>query len=297
MTEHHTNGDEVETVIQAYLDYLDGVGPKPTLDHLDDAGRRQATALIESLRAGRGMDPYASRPPIEALLAGTELESALATSEAWRLAADAAAVRDVLSNADPSARIEVERSRAGLETIVFRHLDLRVHFLLVDARTPAVSDTVRTILERQLSDDPDIEYFGVIASRDEELSTQLLSAADLGPTTTTPHGAAPASWMAVLPLPWAARRVVELGAPEWDSFNLDSSTPEPLDVKSVVAEIAHDVITREARRAYRGDKARAYKSLLGHEDTFADLVEHVAIRGAANVDLEAETLRIAREAA
>lgn len=303
MTEHHTNGDadEVEAVIQAFLDYLEGVGPEPTLDHLDEERRHEAAALIESLRAGRGMDPYASRPSIEAMLAGTDFESALPAAGLTRTGADrgadTAAICEVVSSADPRGRIEVEHGADGTDTIVLGHLDLRVRFLLVDAPSPAVTDEVRAVLARQLSHDPDVEYFGVVASLDEELSTQLLSAADLGPTTMAPYSDAQASWTAVLPLAWATRRVVELGAPEWESFDLDADTIEPLDVESVATQTAHEVIAREAGRAYRGDKARAYKSLVGRDGAFVDLVEQVAARGSVNVDLESEAWRIAREAA
>lgn len=307
MTEHHTHGDadEVEAVIQTFLDYLEGAGPEPTLDHLDEEARHEAAALIESLRAGRGMDPYASRPSIETMLAGTEFEDALPVADLTRTGddrgadtgPDAAGICEVVSSADPRGRIEVEHGEDGTETIVLRHLDLRVRFLLLDAPSPAITDEVRAVLARQLSHDPDVEYFGVVASLDQELSTQLLSAADLGPTTMAPYSDAQASWTAVLPLAWATRRVVELGAPEWESFDLDADTIEPLDVKTVATQTAHEVIAREAGRAYRGDKARAYQSLVGRERAFVDLAEQVAARGAVNVDLQSEAWRIAREAA
>lgn len=303
MTEHNTHGDadEVEAVIQAFLDYLEGVGPEPTLDHLDEERRNEAAALIGSLRAGRGMDPYASRPSIEAMLAGTEFEGTLPaaglTDTGADTGADTAAICEVVSSADPRSRIEVEHGADGTETIVLSHLDLRVRFLLLSARTPAVTDEVRAVLARHLSHNPDVEYFAVVARLDQELSTQLLSAADLGPTTMAPYSDAQASWTAVLPLAWATRRVVELGAPEWESFDFDADTIEPLDVESVATQTAHEVITREASRAYRGDKARAYESLVGRDRAFVALVEQVAALGAANVDLESEAWRIAREAA
>ena len=65
--------DPVDVVMLAFLDYLDGTAPRPALDHLSDEDRRRAETLMNSLKAGRGIDPHASRPSIEALLAGTRL--------------------------------------------------------------------------------------------------------------------------------------------------------------------------------------------------------------------------------
>lgn len=54
----------------AYLDYLEGLrdGP-PQPEHLPPGLRRDAEAFINSITAARGIDPYASRPSIEQLLA------------------------------------------------------------------------------------------------------------------------------------------------------------------------------------------------------------------------------------
>ena len=54
---------------EAYLDYLDGErDAAPTLDNLLGEQRRLAEAFIETIEAARGIDPYASRPPLEKLL-------------------------------------------------------------------------------------------------------------------------------------------------------------------------------------------------------------------------------------
>lgn len=73
--------DRIDAVIEAFLDHLDGSGEMPTLDHLDPQERARAEELIASLKSGRGIDPYASRPSLEHLLAGTPLESALQQAE------------------------------------------------------------------------------------------------------------------------------------------------------------------------------------------------------------------------
>lgn len=66
--------DPVEAAVIAYLDHLEHGTPEPSLDHLSDDDRRLANELIGSMRDGRGIDVYRSRPSLEALLAGTDFE-------------------------------------------------------------------------------------------------------------------------------------------------------------------------------------------------------------------------------
>ena len=62
--------DELSDFRDAYLDYLEGIREEPpTLDRLTGDKRRTAEAFVESITASRGVDPYASRPSIEQLLA------------------------------------------------------------------------------------------------------------------------------------------------------------------------------------------------------------------------------------
>ena len=63
--------DPVDGVILAFLDYVEGMGPPPTLDHLGDSDRPRAEALLDIVGAGHGIDPRASRPSVEAMLADT----------------------------------------------------------------------------------------------------------------------------------------------------------------------------------------------------------------------------------
>lgn len=67
MTNEHDNLDKFR---DAYLDYLEGdLDKPPALDDLTEIQRRTAEGFIESIEAARGVDPYASRPTIERLLA------------------------------------------------------------------------------------------------------------------------------------------------------------------------------------------------------------------------------------
>lgn len=72
--------DRVDAVVEAFLEHLEGLSEAPALDDLDADERARAEALIGSLEAGRGIDPYASRPSLEQLLADTPLETALDAS-------------------------------------------------------------------------------------------------------------------------------------------------------------------------------------------------------------------------
>ena len=62
--------DALHRFKDAYLDYLEGDRDEPpALEDLPVEKRRAAEAFIESITAARGVDPYASRPSIEQLLA------------------------------------------------------------------------------------------------------------------------------------------------------------------------------------------------------------------------------------
>lgn len=57
----------------AYLDYREGQSDEaPSFDGLSGRDRRVAEAFVESSEAAAGIDPYASRPSLEKLLAGIE---------------------------------------------------------------------------------------------------------------------------------------------------------------------------------------------------------------------------------
>ena len=57
----------------AYLDYREGQSnERPSLDSLNDTARRAAEVFVESSEAAVGIDPYASPPSLEKLLAGIE---------------------------------------------------------------------------------------------------------------------------------------------------------------------------------------------------------------------------------
>ncbi len=70
----------------AYLDYREGQSKEPpSLEGLSGRDRRAAEAFVESSDAASGIDPYASRPSIEKLLAGiAQAKGSTPASEAKR---------------------------------------------------------------------------------------------------------------------------------------------------------------------------------------------------------------------
>ncbi|MDE0033499.1 MAG: hypothetical protein OXU75_10245 [Deltaproteobacteria bacterium] len=65
-----TKDDHLRKFREAYLDYLEGDRDEPpALEDLPERQRRTAAAFIESITAAHGVDPYASRPSIEQLVA------------------------------------------------------------------------------------------------------------------------------------------------------------------------------------------------------------------------------------
>jgi hypothetical protein len=61
--------DPVDELLDAYFDYLEGVGEEPSLDHLTTEQRAEAEQLIASLKAAQGINPESSRPSLAALMA------------------------------------------------------------------------------------------------------------------------------------------------------------------------------------------------------------------------------------
>jgi hypothetical protein len=286
----------VDAVVLAFLDHLEGVAPRPTLEHLTDSDRARAEALVAGLVAGRGIDPHASRPSVESLLAGTPLAALFPGGGAGGEdsgGVDLTTVQRVLGDVDSRALVAIDSASA---TVVYSYLDLQARFLLVATATPVVTEEVRAEVETLFESDPDTSRVGVVAAGSDELLTQVLSADDVGPTITTPRGDPHLRWEPRLPLALAARRILEQLAPEWPSFDFDRAQGDALDVAAVAADIARRVIERESARSYRGDKRRAYRTLVGHERAFADLVVKVSAPR-SDVDLDQETTRILQAAA
>ena len=57
--------DKFQNFMSEYLDYLEGArNTPPTFDTLSGTQRRRAEDFVETIKATRGIDPNATRPPI-----------------------------------------------------------------------------------------------------------------------------------------------------------------------------------------------------------------------------------------
>lgn len=329
-TGHGDNGtepaatDPVEAVVASYLDYLEGTGERPPLDHLAADDRDSAIALINSMLTGRGIQLDGSTPSVEALLAGTELESLLATPDPARghhghgdrqgsgsdreeaaehtgqqLNRKRARVEQIaaaLHRADNRVMVRAEPHRLLGPAVTATYLDLQVVFVPVDEPTPEIGKDTRSILRRVLNDDTNLDCVGLVADSADQL-TQLVAAPDLGPATATPSDGAHLHFQPVLPLPLALGAMLERAAPTWEPFTADASAQEPMQLAGIAAEAARRALARECTRPYHGDKGRAYKSFADAEATFTSLVLRLATPGTTGAAMADAIDRIALDAA
>jgi hypothetical protein len=327
---HRENGtepaatDPVEAVVASYLDYLEGTAGCPDLGLLTAEDRRRAVAAINSMLTGRGIQLDGSTPSVEALLAGTELESLLATSapasgdrghggsQGGGLQRGAAAehtgrqidrkrarveqIAAALHPADSRVMVRAEPHKLLGPAVTVTYLDLNVVFVPIDGPAPVITEDTRSVLSRVLDDDTDLDCVGVVADS-ADLLTQLVSAPDLGPAAAVPSDELQPPWTPVLPLPLALAAMLELAAPVWEPFAAGTGAQEPLQVAGIAADAARRVLARESSRAYRGDKGRAYKSFAGSEATFASLITRLATPGTTDAAIADAIDRIALDAA
>ena len=123
--------DPVDELLDAYFDYLEGVGEEPSLDHLTSELRAEAKQLISSLKAAQGMDPEASRPSLAALMARSSARQEVISVESL-----GANIQSALrQSADARARVagDVAAQAAGLASaLVIYARGLRIRVLVVD---------------------------------------------------------------------------------------------------------------------------------------------------------------------
>ncbi|HEX8001580.1 MAG TPA: hypothetical protein VF519_02680 [Mycobacteriales bacterium] len=284
------NHDAVDDVIAAFSDHLAHGSPRPTLDHLGAQDRQLAEDLMRLMESARGIDPSASAPSLEALLAGTEFAAALApAAPGQRPILDQ--VQDVLTGVDSRVEVHVDDD-SGLVTMSY--LDLVAHFHLVDDEAPSLpDDAIRKLFDA----DVDVDLIGIVATRAADLDVRVVSRYDVDRTiTTSAHRPVTPTSPSVLPLALAARAILEHSAPEWGEFDLDRADLDTVDVTDLQTEIAARIVTAEAKRRYQGDKALAYRGFVGHEQRLVELVA-TGTRQGESVDLEAAVERLARQVA
>lgn len=64
--------ESINGAVAAYLDYMEGEGPRPDFSDLSNDVRSSAVAVINLILAGQGGDVDSETPSFQDLLAGTE---------------------------------------------------------------------------------------------------------------------------------------------------------------------------------------------------------------------------------
>lgn len=308
-------GDPVGAAVDAYLDFLEGVGPPPSLAGLTAPERRETEGLFAVMEAGRGVDPHCSTPSVEELLAGTELEESLTASGTGyahpgaselpdgdsrigdRNIAWAERIKRALCASDDRVVVTVRPHPHVGPAVTATYLDLTTVFVTVGSGEPPPVDAIRARVESIFRTDPDIDYVGVVAGDSLDLLTQMASCADLGPTAVVPSDRDGLIWPAVLPLTDAFHRTMELAAPLWEPFTLNISDRGPLPLRSVADRAASQVITRECSRAFHGDKGRAYKSFARAAPQLSELILALGAGRVDDNDVTVALDRLLRETA
>lgn len=298
--------DRVDAVVAAFIDHLEGLTEAPALDDLDADERARAEMLIGSLEAGRGIDPYASRPSLEQLLTGTPLESALDASRFG---------------------VEVRRSAAPGDEILGRIRDQLILYapfhvnIWPDAAAAAIgisSDFVALVSAQRLRIQirTDVDEPAMLASLDpaavagplygafpdtagvivvypnDELSSVAIDPFDTEHCIEAPAGtvARPAMHRPVLPLADTVRAYLDEIAPALDTtVDLDAMRVDEVDPAVVARDAAARAVERvvaDGRRAKIDAKRIAWSGLGQQEiDAIADLVVD-AIAGLDHATLE-----------
>ncbi len=283
------NSDTVDAILAAFSDHLDQGTPRPEVDHLESHDRQIAEDLMRLMETGRGIDPSASAPSLEALLAGTEFADALQSVSPTPEAPVRHRVQDVLTDIDP--RAEVYFDDEGF--VSFGYLDLLARFYPLDTDDPWLpEDALRPLFDA----DSYVDLVALVATQTSELLTRVVSRYDVDPTISTAANRPAPPAPAALPLALACRAIVEQSAPEWGEFDFDHAALDVVDFAGIETQIATRLVAEEAKRRYQGDKAAAYRGLVGHEHRIVELIT-TARRPGDPVDLAAEVDRLARQVA
>jgi hypothetical protein len=292
--------DRVDAVVEAFMDHLEGLREAPVLDDLDSGERARAEELISSLEAGRGIDPYASRPSLAQLLAGTPLEPALeAGGRAAQPGEDLLGrVRDQLSlyapfhvdvwPDDAAAAIGVDSDFVAL--VSAQRLRIQIRTDVDDPASLAALDpaAVAGPLYGAFPDTAGV----IVVHPDAELSSVTIDPFDIEHCIEAPGGevARPTTHRPVLPLGDAVRAYLDEIAPALDTTvdpaALRADEVDPAVIARAAARRAVDRVVADGRRAKIDAKQVTWSGLGEPEiDGIGDLVRD-AIAGLDHATLE-----------
>jgi hypothetical protein len=264
--------DPVDELLDAYFDYLEGVGEEPSLDHLTSEQRAEAEQLISSLKAAQGMDPEASRPSLAALMARANARQNAISVESLGANIQTALRR----SADPRARVasDVAAQAAGLASaLVIYARGLRIRVLVVDegadidaayaASVPSIAAVFGAFPDSNavLVTNVDPIPIGVIVDRDDVVTA-----------IETPSGRAqsPRISRPVLYSPDACAHYVTETIPAFEPFehlashHAAMSSADVVDVDHIAAGAIEEIATSGAR-ARLAAKKDSWASLGGPE--------------------------------
>lgn len=265
--------ERVDAVISAYLDFLDGTGSEPSLEQLTPDERALAQDFMDSLKAGRGIDPYQSRPSLNSLLAGTEFESWLTPPATEGLTIDAIRT-DVMSSLgsgvglceDGAAITEGLRSNA---VITIDGTRLRIQF-----RDDLSSPELLAQVNPQAAAGPVYGRFPDTASvilviGDAEFSSVSIGPFDIDDCIGAPDGQvrAPSIYRPVLPLHDTLRACLEEVAPDLSASGA-APVPQYLGIEDVAQSEAADAvgdIVAEGKKARTAAKTETWAEMNGAE--------------------------------
>jgi hypothetical protein len=283
------NSDAIDDVLAAFSDHLEHGAPRPNLDHLDRHDRQLALGLMRLIATGRRVDPSASAPSLEALLSSTEFADALPLADPLAEVSLLQRMQELLAEVDPRAEVRVDDE--GF--VSFGYLDLLARFQPLDTGVPWLPENA---LRALFDADSYVDFVALVAAQTGELLTQVVSRYDVDRTISTAANRPASAAAPVLPLVLACRAILEHSAPEWGEFGLVDPAFDIVDVAELEAQTATRLVAEEAKRRYQGDKAVAYRGLVGHEHLIVALIT-TATRFEDHVDLAAEVDRFARQVA
>jgi hypothetical protein len=282
--------DPVDELLDAYFDFVEGVGEEPSLDHLTAEQRAEAGRLISSLKAAQGIDPEASRPSLAALMARAGTRQEVTRQEVTPPESLGAEMQAALrQSADVRARVvsDVAAQAAGLASaLVVYARGLRIRVLVAGegadveaaygARVPAIAAVFGAFPDTNavLLTTVDLTPLGVIVDRD-----------DIVTAIETPSGRArpPRISRPVLDSTEACVRYLIEAMPAFEPFEHLASrhaatSVDVVDVDHVIEAAIEEVATSGAR-ARLASKKEAWRAIGRAEGVFIAGVLRGALGG------------------
>lgn len=231
--------DRVDAAIAAFLDHLEHGTPEPSLDHLTGDELAEASEVIALMKDARGVDYNRSRPSLDAILAGTELESHLGVRLTAGLSIDAIRpdiVSSLGSSSEPIADGAAENEGIRSDAVVrFGSLRIRIQFRDDITTTIGLSEVdPRAAAAAVFGRFPETAAV-VLVIGDQEFSSVSIGPFDVDDFIGTPDGQVhhPRILRPVLSLVDTLRRLVDELAPDLTGDNgIDGH--EAIDVHEVI---------------------------------------------------------------